>query len=395
MTTWRPPLIVIYLLGLLACSRTAVAQPGSSRPDSAAVSQPAVEGGDEDQGEGDSADAAARPLLVVLLNGSIVQGRVERSVDRLVVSNGPWYVVRVPSADVDFVAPDLAAAYRIKRSRLGERDFSRHLQLAQWCLRHGAPAQAADELLHLRRLDPHHSAVQTLQQQLLRSVAADATPADSTDPPPTRAVNARPAQASVPASAPADADEPMPEVAAAAVSQFTRSIQPLLLNRCGQAACHGIASRNGFSLERLRAGGAARKEVTWRNLRAALAQVDPAHVAESPLLDRALKPHGTSQRPPFGPHEMRQYQRLLDWVDKMTAADAEGDSVPATSPMARRPPVVTAETEADAADVSAATGPEPLPTSLMAQPLVVDPYDPAPFNARLTKDPEASADILR
>jgi hypothetical protein len=179
------------------------------------------------------------------------------------------------------------------------------------------------------------------------------------------------------------------------VSEFTRSIQPLLLNRCGQTACHGSASRNGFSLERLRAGGAARKDVTWRNLRAAMAQVDPARVGESPLLEHALKPHGTSQRPPFGPHEMRQYQRLLDWVSMMTAADADHDTRPPASPAARRPPVVTAETERDTRGRVAASTPEPLPTSIAAQPLAVDPYDPAPFNARLTKVSEASTEVSR
>ena len=191
----------------------------------------------------------------------------------MIVSNGPWYVVRVPLSDVDFVAPDFAAAYRTKRGRLNERDFPRHLQLAQWCLRHDLDRFAADQLLHLARLDPHHSAVDALEQQLRRRAAGSGTGRRRRPTGDFRVgCDVRPRAATRHRRPTGPLPYELPSVSPVALAEFTRSIQPLLLNRCGQTTCHGSAGQNAFQLQRLRASGVARKDLTLRNLRSAIAQ---------------------------------------------------------------------------------------------------------------------------
>jgi hypothetical protein len=309
--------------------------------------------------------------VVVLHNESVIQGHVDKYRDRLIVSNGPWYVVRVPMADVDFVAPDLAAAFRIKQSRIGQRDFARHLRLAQWCLRHDLDRFAADQLQLLKQLDPLHPSITALQQQLSRE-AGDMPVLGEPAP-------IRPAAVAQSAS-PLTPD--LPPVSRDSVAEFTRTIQPLLLNRCGQTTCHGSAAHNGFQLLRLKASGVARQDVTMRNLRAAMAQIDPANPQQSSLLDRAQRPHGKGGQFPFGPHESRQYQRLLDWVNQATGAETTQSGEPDASLATAERRVAPQRTVVRAADWYA-TETDASPT---AEPVGVDPYDPAQFNARFDGD---------
>jgi hypothetical protein len=341
--------------------------------------------------------------VVVLHNGSAIQGRVEESRDRLIVSNGPWYVVRVPRNDVDFVAADFAAAFRIQRARLGASDLQGHLKLAQWCVRHDLDQLAADQLLHLVRLDPHHPAVETLEQQLRRR--AEAKPFSESDARRTLAAQGE-RRSPGPWGEETEAEN-LPPMAADALAEFTRSVQPLLLNRCGQTTCHGSAGQSRFELQRLMASGEIRRSLTLRNLRSVIAQIDTAHLRASPVLEMATRPHGTAQQAPLGPHDQRQYERLHDWVswvvngepvhhpatgDSLTAPsrlEALGIAAPlaeATSGRARTiegsvPPVLR-RNATEPARSAAAVDSEPSDASSDD----LDPYDPAAFNARFSTD---------
>ena len=117
-----------------------------------------------------TAIGATEPVtqVVVLHNGSVIMGTIERTSTRYVVSKGPWHVVRVPKPDVDFIARDMEAAYRKKRSRIPSQDFHAHVRLAQWCLRHDQDRLAGEQLLAIAKLDPYHAAVQALEKQLQR-----------------------------------------------------------------------------------------------------------------------------------------------------------------------------------------------------------------------------------
>ncbi len=231
-----PPLCCGLLLWLAFTQIVLSQEESSPNP---AVSRAAVAESAQPLGQG-------TPQVVVLHNDSAIQGRVERSADRLVVSNGPWYVVQIPLADVDFVAPNFAAAYRTKRDRLTDRDFQRHLDLAQWCLRQDLDRFAADQLLHLAKLDSHHPAVEALEQQLRRRANQVEVDAHVDAQPASFGVDRNPPQIEAPESA----DE-RPIVSPEALAEYTRSIQPLLLNRCGQTTCHGSSSRSVFQLQRL------------------------------------------------------------------------------------------------------------------------------------------------
>jgi len=78
------------------------------------------------------------------------------------------------------------------------------------------------------------------------------------------------------AAAAAAADQP-PEVVASpeVVAQFTRSVQPLLLNRCAAGACHGGPTSPPPRLQRPVSRGSIDRRTTLANLEAVLDAIGP------------------------------------------------------------------------------------------------------------------------
>jgi hypothetical protein len=136
------------------------------------------------------------------------------------------------------------------------------------------------------------------------------------------------------------------------VETFTGSIQPLLLNHCSTAACHGPQSKTSLKLLRIPVGRVTSRRATQRNLYATLSSVNRDDPNESPLLLAPTRPHGTTKTAIFTNHDAAQYKMLVDWVAKVS--NYEGPSkpatVPATVPAASAPLLQTVGSPKDAAD---------------------------------------------
>jgi len=323
------------------------------------------------------------PKVVVLRNGSVLQGVVQRENQRVIVADGKDRITKVALNDVAFICKDLPEAYRRKLSRLMPDNLSQHLRLAQWCLRYEYPEGAADRLLYLHRIAPRNAAVRALEKRMRRQ----ANETISAKPKSTRIDNRVSETKTLPVNLPADA-----------LPQFTRVIQPLLINRCGQATCHGNASQSEFRLVRgIR--GSSNRNLTWKNLASTLAQVDRSAFAQSPLLLKARSVHGHASRAPIETHQNRQFTHLYGWVESIVAADrpahsresdAEQDGNGETFDVARssmhQPATRTPHEDA----LSTLYGTPSDEESDSKKDGKSDPFDPTEFNTRHAK-PAANA----
>src|SRR5581483_3985835 len=69
-------------------------------------------------------------------------------------------------------------------------------------------------------------------------------------------------------------------------AQFTASVQPLLINKCGNPRCHGANAENGFRLVPVRLEGHGNRHGTEQNLATVLKYINVHEPQDSPLLER-------------------------------------------------------------------------------------------------------------
>jgi hypothetical protein len=268
--------------------------------------------------------------ILLLDDGGVLVGRTTRAADWYFVTRGGGQM-QIAAKRVMVVCRTLEEAYEFRRRQIGAEKVVDHLRLAEWCIRYDLRAQAGRELAEARRLDPDQPRLALLERRLEkmsdgRVVKESVYLAAGKGGVKTQAVVAAP-QATVPAV--------KSELRAGVLEQFTRKVQPVLVNNCSMAGCHQLGGKQSFQLDRALLRGEANRRSTMHNLEAALALVDRAHPDRSLLLTVPRKTHGGTAGPIFGPRQEQAFKHLVDWVALVVpppetpapAADAAGNPV--------------------------------------------------------------------
>jgi hypothetical protein len=138
-------------------------------------------------------------------------------------------------------------------------------------------------------------------------------------------------------------DELVRELPPEAMAEFTGRIQPLLVNHCATAGCHGPGAKGDFRLERIPADRAYSRRLSQRNLHAVLELVNREQPTGSPLLARPSQPHGSLNEPVFSEHQQEQFQNVVDWVHLVSQRPTKPtpESVATASPLLQTVPDAT------------------------------------------------------
>lgn len=258
-------------------------------------------------GLGAPAGATGQDVVGVLLlrNGQTLEGRVQATDEGYLVFV-PGGLIRVKRFEVLALCRDLPEVYRYKLNLIRLDSAQDRLGLAQWCYQVGLHEEAHRELEAAVALDPTHPLIPVLERQLRTAPLA---------------AGGEPGSMQVAAGPSAyELDLMVRGMPPGTVETFAQTIQPLLINRCGAAGCHGQASPSGFRLLRMPPGGPPSRRLTQRNLYATLQWVDRAHPDQSPLVTVPMRPHGTARAPVFGDHQVTQYRQLVDWCRRVAQA---------------------------------------------------------------------------
>lgn len=316
------------------------------------------------EGSPDLAAPEAVRGVLVLNNGNVLQGRIQREADfyRVYLPQSEL-VVRVPQ--VDMFCHSIDEAYEQRRLQRAGSSADSHVDLARWCLRHDLLEYASRELLEARTIEPEHRQLEQLQRQV--QLALQNRQAKTHQDPLVQA-------AVLNEEDQAKSLEGVPDWAR---TLFVRQIQPLLVESCAASGCHQPGSPEQFHLNRLALDGPGHPATTLHNLAATLAQLDYASPDNSTLLLRARMAHGESGT--AKPHvlEPHQYRMLRTWVDQLALAKQN-----------------SAKTEVELA-AHRSTGELKAPP-LMRQALEEsettpgDPFDPEVFNGQYATDDEAT-----
>jgi hypothetical protein len=336
--------------------------------------------------------------VLLLRNGRVISGRVALDGQRYYVAV-PGGELRIRAEDVQFFCKDLEEGYRKRRAALDPYNVNDRLDLAQWCLTHGLLGPAARELADAMAVEPRHPRIALLERRLqaLREPAPQAPSAAAQPAPPAAAPREAPPAQSRPGE---DLDRLTRDLPKGVVENFTATIQPMLQNRCGNAACHGTTTVSSFRLERVPIHRIASQRLTQRNLQAVLQTVDRQSPDDSPLLRKALEAHGGAKAPPFAERDAVQLRQLAAWLGQLGSARLSEQTLPSVS--GQQPPLLQpmpgVETAAGAGPDSAGSArvhpqraaDQPRPAADQPRRVILpaaqapasDPFDPQAFNQR-------------
>ncbi len=252
--------------------------------------------------------------MLLLRNGQVIEGPISRVGDVYHVAV-PHGEIRISARDVEHRCGSLEEGYWQKRAAIHLGDVSDHLRLAHWCRRHGLLGHAGRELADAIALDPTHPMIEVLERRLRLDLAPPAEPTEATE-----AVDR--------IASGEQLDQLLDRMPPGSVEVFTRAVQPILINHCAAAACHGPGSKSEFRLLRPSPGRPASRRVTQRNLQAVLRWTDRQEPAASRLLSVATEPHGTVRGAVFRERQIDQYHRVAEWVKQLAE---QVDSEPAAN----------------------------------------------------------------
>lgn len=244
----------------------------------------------------------SREQLVLLKSDRMLVGRVSRNGGGYLIeqSNGR---IQVAAEDVKFVVNDLREAYRKQRDSIVEPTPATHISLANWCISHRLHEEARDELKRCLKMDPDNVEARRLLLRLTDTIRAGLPPRfETVEPARTREGFQQPEV------------ESLGGLSRETASLFTSRIQTLLLNKCGNASCHGMAAPNAFKLTMTRGAGKGSRQNTERNLHETLRYIDLETVADSQLLKAAQGSHGGKGTIFVGPAGAEQVKQLKAWA---------------------------------------------------------------------------------
>ena len=262
--------------------------------------------------------------ILLLQNGNLLKGRISRSGDKYTaeIDGGS---IQVRSGEVAFFCRTLEEAYYIKKGVIKPGDVGEHLDLAQWCQRHGLLGCAIQELAQAKALDPTHPLIGLIERRVRISMSPPPVATIPSNSPSVAVENSVASNKKSPS--PDDLDELVQGMPPGTMETFTQTIQPLLVRHCAAAGCHGPDSETGFRLQ-LPVGGVPTQRLTQRNLLGTLALVNRDAPRSSPLLTVPIQPHGPAKAPVFSDQQAKQYQQVFNWVYQLSTRPVQQSTRP-------------------------------------------------------------------
>ena len=278
-----------------------------------------------------SSESSESPLpgssAVLLKNNRVMYGVVEPRGNVVTIRVADNSSVSIPLKDIQAVKASLRELYEFKVQSIPIWKVGDHFNMTRWCGINGLLDEAVEHYQKVAAQAGQHPRVQQLALELRNQLLEDPAFRDYLGLPQKSALENTPSKLTETSAASASQlatgvrTASAVHLAAASVDsvyhpQIVRSyadkIQPILLNRCSQSACHGGQSTN--SLRIIAPYGRNGGLTTAENLRSVLLQLDRPNGDTPTLIRYATQAHGLQRQPAIGLTETRLLQELQAWI---------------------------------------------------------------------------------
>lgn len=245
--------------------------------------------------------------VIVLTDGRVFNGHISKIAGGYRVDWSGTYAI-VPFEKVDITARSLNEAYVALRDRTLEPTADDHLLLAEWCLRNQLVGAARSEVVKAFKLEPSRPETRALMVTI-----------DEHLNPKKEKVELKTGVAMTIDGFLRSQEKTATGLSREVQREYVRRVQPLLLNKCGNAYCHGQAAKNSFQLGAIRRGISGSRLLSQANLDQVLKQLDLTNPGQSPLLVKAVAVDARHQKIFMGSRGGVQFKILSDWVMSVAA----------------------------------------------------------------------------
>ncbi|WP_437228038.1 hypothetical protein SH661x_000688 [Planctomicrobium sp. SH661] len=279
--------------------------------------------------------------VAVLNDGRVFQGTVQEVPGGYRIQY-PGGSSILPFDQISVTSVNLVGAYEAFRENIKTPSADAHLRLAEWCLANGLYAQADMEIQSALKLEPLRTDAKVLLRQVDLILRPEAVAAKPTAP----AAPASRAAISV-AAFTSPAERTAVGLSRDTQLEFMRKVQPLLINKCGNAGCHGQNVENQLRLKNARHDSPGLRAASEKNLAMLMSLIDTEHPERSPLLLEPLRSSDHHKNLFFGARQEAQFEILDRWVkqvasERSQSAPVAGTKSKVTPPetgLAQHPPI--------------------------------------------------------
>lgn len=257
------------------------------------------------------------PKVLLMHSGRLVEGEISYTPGGYTVkkTNGTMFV---PGKQVKHTAGNRTDIYRKLRKDFPNATANQRLSLARWCITNLLYSYAEKELYNVLKKEPGHVEARKMLVRL-KNITHPQNNFPKKEIKVTAALFVHDVRS-------------LAGLSRKNATLFTRKIQPLLVNKCSNAGCHGKLSQNNFKLISIRSGRGNHRIFAEQNLANIFKQIDLKEPRNSPLLTKTRGGHGRKGRTIFqGRTGKRQHDLLSQWIFSV-AHEQEGSWVaPASS----------------------------------------------------------------
>ncbi|GHT32323.1 hypothetical protein FACS1894214_4160 [Planctomycetales bacterium] len=247
------------------------------------------------------ADGAKKFFL--LKTGLLVEATVSTG-ENSVELKSQYGTMQVPKENIEFAGETREDIYQYKKSLITPNSCTQELNFAEWCLDNNFYNEALVEFQNALLTVPNDNLKNYIQQrleQVQHNTALTGIKAEDAD-------NTTDADSATDERADSF-DRWANGVPKSVFDTFAKKVQPIMVQRCASAACHGSNSPQQFKLNIPRQPGG---KTTRNNLRATLQFIDPDNPGASPVLSAMVSRH-CGKRALFSV-ESEQYNNVVDWL---------------------------------------------------------------------------------
>jgi hypothetical protein len=265
---------------------------------------------------GQSLRVTGEKTFLLLNNGRVLHGTVRQTGDRVLLELDDTAQIGVRAKDIRFSAPELLQLYEFKLSQISNGNAGDHLEIAQWCLEQGLLIAAEPHYQELKSRIGSSSRFQVFEKQYKSKLIeklrrASESPSSPSHQPSMQDQASPPSKSDAPAKS---EDSIVVKISPSCAKEYFDRILPILRNRCGQTACHGMNTTTGFFVP---PEGNHTPALGERSLKSALSWIRVEATSESPLLQMATAPHSLQGYPAISRTDEKDIQlvaRLEAWI---------------------------------------------------------------------------------